>query len=459
MSVSFGTFDKRTRPARPASASDRTAAAARPPADSAGPRPPAEPAGPTARTDPPATGRRPHLHRVDLIRDIAFLCVIVVHVIGVTYPFPGEGPAFTQLVLHATRAVFFFVSTFVLFHSAYHRPLRVGSFLGRRFKLLGAPYLLWSTAYWTLGDHARIRDDLPGALGDLRGGIVWGGSWYHLYFLLVSLQIAVLFPLLLKLVRVTTGRHLPLLAVTAAVQLAALVVLFHPTPLSGPLEWYRTHGGMLLPTYGFFVLSGALAAVHLDAFHAWIVGHTRTVCAGTLGMLALTWLWYRHTVAGGRDTATASMATQPVSLLWGPVAVIALYALACRWERARRPVPGRRAAALGAQLAFGVYLVHPMILRLLELSGFAAALPWSPAVDTIVLVAVVATGSAGFAWLVARTPVAPWVIGRERMRGGRPASVTVRRSTPAGPPRRAHGQHRGSRSFTDPVVSNHASGA
>ncbi|MET7301507.1 acyltransferase [Embleya sp. NPDC005575] len=459
MALSFDTYDKRTRGARP------TIAPAPAPGRPAG----AEVGEPTApqragipnpttgprTTGPQAAGRRPHLHRVDLIRDVAFLCVIVVHVIGVTYPFPGEGPAFTQLVLHSTRAVFFFVSTFVLFHSAYGRPLRVGAFLTKRFKLLGVPYLLWSTAYWVLGDHARIWHDLPGALADLRGGIVWGGSWYHLYFLLVSLQIAVLLPLLLRLVRACAGRHLLLLAVAGIGQLAALVVLFHEAPLSGPLEWYRIHGGMLLTTYGFFVLSGALAAVHLDAFHAWVMSHTRTIGVGTLAMLALTYAWYRHTVAAGRDTATASIATQPVSLLWGPVAVLALYALATRWERARTPIPGRHVAARGAQLAFGVYLVHPMILRWLELNGFVAALPWSPPVDTAVLVTVVAIASAGFAWLIARTPLSPWLIGRERAPGRRSArsARSPRRPVPA------PGQQVGSTSFADPVVSNHASGA
>ncbi|MGC0415701.1 acyltransferase [Embleya sp. AB8] len=438
MSLYFDTAAKRPRGPRPAPAPVR-----------AGAHPAATPAPGAA----PASVRRPHLHRVDLIRDIAFLCVIVVHVIGVTYPFPGERPAFTQLVLHSTRAIFFFVSTFVLFHSVYHRPLRVRAFLGKRFRLLGVPYLLWSTAYWVLGDHPRIARDLPGALADLRGGIIWGGSWYHLYFLLVSLQIAALLPLFVKLVRATTGRHSLLLVATGVVQLAALIVLFHQTPLSGPLEWYRVHGGMLLPTYGFFVMAGALAAVHLDTFHAWVVGHTRTIWLGTLATLAVTLFWYRHTVAGGRDTATASMATQPVSLLWGPVAVLALYALATRWERAGGPVPSRRAAALGAQLAFGVYLVHPMILRLLELNGFAAALPWSAAVNTAVLVSVVALGSAAFTWLVAHTPLSPWLIGRERMRG-RSAARPMPHPAPA-----PAGQQGGSTSFADPVVSNHASGA
>lgn len=397
-----------------------------------------------------AAPRRPHLYRVDLMRLVAFLCVIVVHVTGTTYPFPGLGPSFLQLVLHATRAAFFFLSTLVLFHSAYDRPPHAGrSFrsIRRRVGLLGVPYVVWSIAYWALGDRARIGDDLPGALTDLRIGLTWGVSWYHLYFLLVSLQIGVLLPLFIRLVRASTGRHGTLLALATLVQLAATTVLFHEQPYgNGLLEWYRVHGGMLFPSYAGFIVAGALAGVHGARWHAWVEGHTRTVWLVVLGTLALTYGWFRHTVSTGRSPIAASLATQPASVLWGGAAVLGLYALAARWERARRPRPTRAMAALGAELAFGVYLVHPMILRLLELGGFAAALPWAPSVDTLVLCVLVAGGSALFTWLLSRTPLAPFVIGRAR----------ARRRTPI-PAREP--QQVGRTSLAEPVVSSHASGA
>jgi peptidoglycan/LPS O-acetylase OafA/YrhL len=388
------------------------------------------------------------------MRVVAFLCVILVHVITVTYPLLPEGPAATQLVLHSTRAVFFFVSTFVLCYGAYERPPRAGVFVARRLRLLGIPYLLWTIAYWVLGDWWRIRHDQAAALDDLHIALLWGASWYHMYFLLVSLQIGVLFPLFLRLLRAAKGHHGLLLAVSAVVQFGALALTFHPTPLTGWAGWYQLHGYMLLPTYGCFVVAGALAAVHLDRCHAWVVAHTRTIWIVVLGTLAGTLVWYRHTVAGGRDSASSSMATQPVSLLWGLAAVLALYAIATRWERARVAVPSRRVAALGAQLAFGVYLVHPMILRLLQTNGFTDALPWSTPADTAVLLFVVTAASALFAWLVGRTPLSPWLIGRERGRRTGRGSTPVRHSRAAAP-----GQHSGSKSFIEPVVSNHASGA
>jgi len=381
------------------------------------------------------------------MRLVAFLCVIVVHVTGTTYPFPGLGASFLQLVLHATRVAFFFLSTLVLFHSAYDRPPRAGRPILRRVRLLGVPYVSWSVAYWSLGDHARIADDLPGALTDLRIGLTWGVSWYHLYFLLVSLQIGVLLPLFIRLVRATTGRHGTVLGVATLVQLAAAVLLFHEQPYdNGFAEWYRVHGGMLFPSYAGFIVAGALAGVHGARWHAWIEGHTRAVWALVLGALALTYAWLRYTVSTGRSPVSASLATQPASVLWGGAAILGLYALAARWERARRPVPTRAVAALGAELAFGVYLAHPMILRLLELGGFAAALPGSPIVDTVVLCVLVTGGSALCAWLLSRTPLAPFVIGRERVR-------------PRPPARAPEPQQVGRTSLADPVVSSHASGA
>ncbi len=47
-----------------------------------------------------------------------------------------------------------------------------------------------------------------------------GTAWYHLYFLLVSMQIYLVFPLILWLVRKTAGHHGVLLAISAVIQLA-----------------------------------------------------------------------------------------------------------------------------------------------------------------------------------------------------------------------------------------------
>jgi len=96
------------------------------------------PAAPATHGTARAPARRPHLHRVDLMRVVAFVCVIVVHVTGTTYPFPGLGASFLQLVLHATRAAFFFLST-----------LADGALSGRAFQQPCQALLMEKTAHFS----------------------------------------------------------------------------------------------------------------------------------------------------------------------------------------------------------------------------------------------------------------------------------------------------------------------
>lgn len=201
-----------------------------------------------------------------------------------------------------------------------------------------------------------------------------------------------------------------LLASAAAVQAVALAVQFTAHPLAwGPAEWYRTHGYVQVPTYVFFLVAGALAAVHFDAFHRWVTTHTRVVLGAAGAALVVTYTCFRDNIAGGDSPVAAANALQPASLVWGAALVTAMYAASARWART---APGRRVVAFAVELAFGVYLVHPLILRLLETVGIAAWLPLPPLPATFVLWAAVVALSAVFAHLIGRSPASSWLVGR-----------------------------------------------
>jgi peptidoglycan/LPS O-acetylase OafA/YrhL len=308
------------------------------------------------------------------------------------------------------RMVFFFVSTFVLFHAWYERPLHPRRFVLRRLRLIGIPYVVWSVAYWSFGDRWLLSHDPGAAWHDLGEVLLWGAAWYHLYFLLVSLQVAILFPVFRSVVRATRAAHGRLLAGAAVVQAAALAVQFAPRPWAwAPAEWYRVHGYVLLPTYIFFLVAGALAAVHLDAFHRWVTTHTRAVAWGFVAALAVTYAAFRGTVANGESPVAAANALQPVSLVWGAALVVAMYAGCARWARR---APGGGVVAVGVELAFGVYLVHPLVLRLLETYGVPARLPMPPLPATLVLWGIVVALSGLAAFLICRSRAGSWLVGR-----------------------------------------------
>jgi peptidoglycan/LPS O-acetylase OafA/YrhL len=83
----------------------------------------------------------------------------------------------------------------------------------------------------------------------LVGNLVTGAGWYHLYFLLVTMEFALVFPLLLRLLRRTVGRHSLVLGVSLVVQLATLMAYQRwQLPADG---WRAIVGDASLPAYTF----------------------------------------------------------------------------------------------------------------------------------------------------------------------------------------------------------------
>ncbi|NED68532.1 acyltransferase, partial [Streptomyces sp. SID10244] len=84
----------------------------------------------------------------------------------------------------------------------------------------------------------RIGDVLSNPVGSLAefGRLAgWGLSGFQMYFLFVMLQVYLLFPLVLWLVRATRGHHVTLLAISLAAQVAisATITFWHPpAPIS-----------------------------------------------------------------------------------------------------------------------------------------------------------------------------------------------------------------------------------
>jgi peptidoglycan/LPS O-acetylase OafA/YrhL len=365
----------------------------------------------------PAGGKpgRRYLHQIDVVRLLTFVCVIGVHSIPMTTD-PDSGAAGGLVVLlHFTRNAFFLLSAFVLFHVyARGKELRVGGFWRHRFFYIGVPYLVWTVVYWWIAVAG-----LPGAgsLRDLGFDVVAGTGEYHLYFLLVSMQLYLLFPALLWLVRRTAGHHLALFLVSLAVELA-LMSLHHWVTWPGGLGQLQAHDYVLSPMYQFYFLAGGLAAFHFDRFHAWVVDHPGAVAGFVVGTAALHEGVYLAQLAVTGSAPLADDPLQPSIVPWSLAVTVGFYALGCTYARYRRA--GSRAARFvdRASLAsFGVYLVHPLFLNVLLgrwLSWGAA--PVSPAAASALAWIGTLALSYAFAAVVIRTALALPLTGRRRLR-------------------------------------------
>ncbi len=376
------------------------------------PTAPASPAPPAP--EPVPRGRR-HLYEVDIVRLLTFVCVVGVHAVsGSMNPDDIGSGAFVSL-LHFTRGTFFLLSAFVLTYAQGSRPVPLRRFWPRRFLYVGLPYVVWSVIYWWVAlGRTPTGADVP----QLGHELVTGTANYHLYFLLVSLQLYLLFPVLVWLVRRTRGHHLALLLTSGALELVILAAE-HYTSWPGGWATVQANSLVLAPTYQLYFVAGALAAVHHERFHAWVTTHPRTVVAALVATAAVhVGVYLAQVPSDGGSVFSAFDPLQPSVAPWTIAVTLGLYAVGGLYARSRRP--GTRLATFVDQASvasFGVFLVHPLFLNTLLGRWFSWGYSFlNPTLSGVVAWAATLVLSYAFAALVVRTPLALPLAGRKRLR-------------------------------------------
>jgi len=367
-------------------------------------------------TKPLAT-KRAHIYAIDLVRCCVVLAVITNHVVSQVPSSVFIGAIWT--VTHLGREIFILLSAFVLTYVYAGRPhLNWPQFFRRRYLLVGVPYVVWTVIY-TLADGQGVPTHH--FLENVGIYLINGRARYHLYFLLVSMQLYLFFPGLKWLLRATERYHIRLLIASAVLQMIFAGLVEWSVGQQGPLGFWLGNPDPWLASYQFYILAGAVAAWHLPELVDYVDRHRRRWIWLALAALALGEIIYGITVATGTNVTVASTTFQPVVTLQAVAFAMMLFALGRRWElgSARGKALVRRAA----NATFGVYLVHPLILQglvsLMGVTGIAALSTHLPA-DLVVValvifgVPVVALLSLLFHEIARRTPLCLPLTGRLR---------------------------------------------
>lgn len=311
------------------------------------------PSGPTAEK-----GRVGHLASIDVVRVLTVGGVILVHSTSLANAQTSVAANAVLSLCHITRSVFLALSAFVLTYSFDRKPLAPSRFWRRRYPLVVAPYVVWSAIYVLTGGDLGNPVSVTGRfLLDLLDG----GAHFHLYFLLLTFQLYLVFPYLMAALRRWPGALWPALGAGAAFQFAfdaAIHYGWRPPVLS---VWL-THPSSWLPSYALFVVAGVAAARHLEDVTAWVRGHQTLVAAYAATAVALTLASY---VADldllGYSPVKASEVFQPTDVLMAVAFASATFAAGLRFTEG---AADRRLARLrrGSDVSFGVFLAHPLIL-------------------------------------------------------------------------------------------------
>lgn len=356
-----------------------------------------------------AAGKPRHLYEVDVLRILTFACVIGVHTTSHTAASDDVGLNALLALLHFTRLVFFSLTAFVLVYSYTVRPRPMAQFWPKRFLLVGVPYLAWSFVYvgssWLLS--STRRGDVPDLVRTFAEGIVTGTSWYHLYFLLVTMQVYLLLPVIVWLVRKTRGHHVTTLVVALVVQLVVFAG-YKYFPASD--AWLHGYQKQFFFSYVFFIVSGAIAADHADAFLRFIRVHRRAVLWAFAGVGGLTLGVWALQVALGQSLYAAGTPLQPIEAVWSTAVFVGFLAIGARWADRRRPgSPVARFVDYASDRSFGIFLSHPFLIWILLFgdSWLEAVVPrpWLTLVTYLLVVVLSVAVTEAFRWTPLSVPL------------------------------------------------------
>ncbi|WP_298631391.1 acyltransferase [uncultured Thermus sp.] len=332
---------------------------------------------------------------VEVFRGLAILEVVLHHVTGRFLRELSPGSLEWHLLAAANRTLhfavpaFLFMTTLVL-GAGFLREFRLGRYLRNRALRLLWPYLLWSGIYlafryWDYGVFQPER--LPHQL-------LWGKAYFHLYFLAVALQLTLLLPLSLPLLRRRPhGLVFLLLGVglTLGVYFLNRHYRFLPYPGSFVL-WYTPAIAL-----GLYLASRLEVLPRLLRF--WPIAL----------LVAGVGLW------GYLPLALEVLKRLPVNTFhyqafhWLYTTGMAFLLLALAYALARTPL--RTPLAFLGRYSLQIYLVHPMVVRLLEkYPAFPEPLGLKPALAVYLVLALLLP--LFLAYLLARARVSPAIFGR-----------------------------------------------
>ena len=316
------------------------------------------------------------LPQLDVFRAIAILAVLNVHASSYAAGVQAmDSPIyyvynFMNIFFKYGTPSFIFLSGFVLFYNYYDRPVNIrliSKFYQKRLKYIVLPYTIASICYFVFNNY--MIGQLTGVpLSELwlgfRNAWLTGTAHGHLYFVFISIQFYILFPLIIKLLQ--SKQWLVQWAIPLALALQWGFVFVNKFSLHMPNK------GSLAITYLVYYVMGAYIAIHFDRIKPWLMNAWDQLTQGQKRWMLTLWITWFVTACihvqlwhDLRSTGN-SVNTLWYELLWNMhtmlSALVLLHAAFLIYRKASRRVVSFLTRI--GELSFAIYLLHPVVIAL-----------------------------------------------------------------------------------------------
>lgn len=301
---------------------------------------------------------------LDVLRVAAVLGVVAIHVFGgivVNSEIHGSADWWGGVIVDIGSV--WVVPGFIMVSGALLLTPRAqdagpGAFYRRRLLRLGPAFLFWQIFYIVVARIWITGQDL--SLGGALALVADGNTYTHLYFLWLIVGLYAVAPVIYPFIAAGGRRRAIILAaVLLLLVIAAYTVAAVLTRFGAPRSISLTAFTQWLPYVGFFVAGVALNGIRLS--------RSRAVWAAVAGVAALVATLLEYGLTGPRSIVRAFLPLGYPTLLTA-VLVIAIFLTVQQALGGWRPSARvDRALRTASDAAFGVFLVHFVVMLLLRL--------------------------------------------------------------------------------------------
>lgn len=327
----------------------------------------------------PTKKKRPHLYGVDFMR-IFFICGVLLNHATTTFltrmadktGLPYTSLLSTHLMLHFTRMGFMFMTGLVLTLSYYNRN-DWPTFFKKRFAGSGWPYLLWN---FLLLVCMMLFSDPHLANLSVFSQTYWDaiihGDRFYLYYILITLQLYVIFPFIVLLFK-KVKHHSRILGISFFIQMMLMFVIKYWLANIDRSHWlwWLSNYGVNVFTYQFYFIFGTYTMLHYNDVSNWIQKHIKAIAGLTLVLALGTIPYYMLFNAStlGLNMTQSLSPHQPYMLIYDTMMIIFVFWIGQKYAYWREHGIWSWVETIvknGAIVSFGIYLDQELGLNILS---------------------------------------------------------------------------------------------